>query len=77
MRLRHIPLAITTALLTATAGHARVTDEQVRQAIQRNIDALYRLQNDRGTFPVGSGEIGESTAALRAALLDIQYGRAW
>jgi branched-chain amino acid aminotransferase len=40
------------------------------------ITPIATLQNDRGTFPVGSGEIGESTAALRAALLDIQYGRA-
>lgn len=34
------------------------------------------LKNDAGTFPVGSGEIGETTAALRTRLLDIQYGRA-
>jgi branched-chain amino acid aminotransferase len=33
------------------------------------------LKNEHGTFSVGSGETGETTAALRAALLDIQYGR--
>ncbi len=34
------------------------------------------LMDDDGTYTVGSGEIGETTAALRKTLLDIQYGRA-
>jgi branched-chain amino acid aminotransferase len=34
------------------------------------------LKDDAGTYPVGSGETGETTAALRKNLLDIQYGRA-
>jgi branched-chain amino acid aminotransferase len=34
------------------------------------------LKDDAGTFRVGSGETGETTAALRKNLLDIQYGRA-
>jgi branched-chain amino acid aminotransferase len=34
------------------------------------------LKDDAGTYPVGSGETGETTAALRKSLLDIQYGRA-
>ena len=34
------------------------------------------LKDDAGTYPIGSGEPGETTAALRKNLLDIQYGRA-
>jgi branched-chain amino acid aminotransferase len=34
------------------------------------------LKDDAGTYPIGSGETGETTAALRKNLLDIQYGRA-
>ena len=34
------------------------------------------LKDEAGTYPVGSGETGETTAALRKNLLDIQYGRA-
>jgi branched-chain amino acid aminotransferase len=34
------------------------------------------LQDEKGTHRVGSGETGETTAALRKNLLDIQYGRA-
>ena len=34
------------------------------------------LKDDAGTYRVGSGETGETTAALRKSLLDIQYGRA-
>jgi branched-chain amino acid aminotransferase len=34
------------------------------------------LKDDDNTYTVGSGEIGETTAALRKTLLDIQYGRA-
>jgi branched-chain amino acid aminotransferase len=34
------------------------------------------LMDDAGTYRVGSGETGETTAALRKNLLDIQYGRA-
>jgi branched-chain amino acid aminotransferase len=34
------------------------------------------LADDAGRYPVGSGETGETTAALRKNLLDIQYGRA-
>jgi branched-chain amino acid aminotransferase len=33
------------------------------------------LKDDHNTYTVGSGEIGETTAALRKTLLDIQYGR--
>ena len=33
------------------------------------------LEDASGTHPVGSGETGETTAALRTKLLDIQYGR--
>ena len=34
------------------------------------------LQDARGRHQVGGGETGETTAALRARLLDVQYGRA-
>ncbi len=34
------------------------------------------LKDDSGTHTVGSGETGETTAALRKNLLDVQYGRA-
>jgi branched-chain amino acid aminotransferase len=34
------------------------------------------LKDDSGTYTVGSGETGETTAALRTKLLDVQYGRA-
>ncbi len=34
------------------------------------------LKSEQGTHQVGSGETGETTAALRKNLLDIQYGRA-
>ena len=34
------------------------------------------LKDEAGTYRVGSGETGETTAALRKNLLDIQYGRA-
>jgi branched-chain amino acid aminotransferase len=34
------------------------------------------LKDDDGVYQVGSGETGETTAALRKNLLDIQYGRA-
>jgi len=34
------------------------------------------LQDARGRHQVGGGETGETTAALRAKLLDVQYGRA-
>ena len=34
------------------------------------------LKDDAGTYQIGSGEPGETTAALRKNLLDIQYGRA-
>jgi branched-chain amino acid aminotransferase len=34
------------------------------------------LKSDRGASTVGSGETGETTEALRKALLDLQYGHA-
>jgi branched-chain amino acid aminotransferase len=34
------------------------------------------LHDDAGSYQVGSGEIGETTLAIRQRLLDIQYGRA-
>ncbi len=34
------------------------------------------LKDESGTYTVGSGETGETTAALRKNLLDVQYGRA-
>ena len=34
------------------------------------------LKDEKGTHRVGGGETGETTAALRKNLLDIQYGRA-
>ena len=40
------------------------------------ITPIGSLRNDEGTFTVGSGESGETTAALRKTLLDLQYGRA-
>ncbi|CAA9397701.1 MAG: Branched-chain amino acid aminotransferase [uncultured Propionibacteriaceae bacterium] len=40
------------------------------------ITPIASLQTEHGTFTVGGGETGEVTAALRSALLDIQYGRA-
>jgi branched-chain amino acid aminotransferase len=33
------------------------------------------LKDDAGSYPIGSGEPGETTLALRKNLLDIQYGR--
>jgi branched-chain amino acid aminotransferase len=40
------------------------------------ITPIASLHNDEGDVVVGSGETGETTAALRKALMDIQYGRA-
>ena len=40
------------------------------------ITPIASLHNDEGDVVVGSGETGEMTAALRKALMDIQYGRA-
>jgi branched-chain amino acid aminotransferase len=40
------------------------------------ITPIGSLRNDAGTFEVGGGVAGETTTALRSALLDIQYGRA-
>ena len=40
------------------------------------ITPIGSLQNDEGSYTVGRGETGETTAALRKNLLDIQYGRA-
>jgi branched-chain amino acid aminotransferase len=34
------------------------------------------LKNSAGSYPIGAGESGETTLALRQKLLDIQYGRA-
>ncbi len=39
------------------------------------ITPIGTLRNDEGTFTVAAGETGETTAALRKNLLDIQYGR--
>jgi branched-chain amino acid aminotransferase len=39
------------------------------------ITPIGSLKNDAGTYQVGGGVAGETTAALRAGLLDIQYGR--
>jgi branched-chain amino acid aminotransferase len=40
------------------------------------ITPIGMLADDAGQYTVGSGETGETTAALRKSLLDIQYGRA-
>ena len=40
------------------------------------ITPIGTLRDARGGYAVGSGETGETTAALRKNLLDIQYGRA-
>ena len=40
------------------------------------ITPIGSLKDERGTYVVGGGETGETTAALRKNLLDIQYGRA-
>ena len=40
------------------------------------ITPIASLHNDEGDVVVGSGAIGEVTAALRETLMDIQYGRA-
>ncbi len=40
------------------------------------ITPIAELKNEDGAYAVGSGETGETTAALRKSLLDIQYGRA-
>ncbi len=40
------------------------------------ITPIGELRTDAGSYLVNSGEIGETTAALRKALVDIQYGRA-
>ena len=40
------------------------------------ITPIGSLKDDRGTYVVSGGETGETTAALRKNLLDIQYGRA-
>jgi branched-chain amino acid aminotransferase len=39
------------------------------------ITPIGELRNDTGSYVVNSGETGETTAALRKSLLDIQYGR--
>jgi branched-chain amino acid aminotransferase len=40
------------------------------------ITPIGSLQTGEDTYVVGSGEAGETTNALRTALLDVQYGRA-
>ena len=40
------------------------------------ITPIGMLKDEDGTYVVGGGETGETTAALRKNLLDIQYGRA-
>jgi branched-chain amino acid aminotransferase len=40
------------------------------------ITPIGALHNDEGSFTVADGETGETTAALRKNLLDVQYGRA-
>jgi branched-chain amino acid aminotransferase len=40
------------------------------------ITPIGSLMTGEDTYTVGSGETGETTTALRAALLDLQYGRA-
>ena len=40
------------------------------------ITPIAMLKDEEGTYVVGAGETGETTAALRKNLLDIQYGRA-
>ena len=40
------------------------------------ITPIGMLKDEDGTYVVGAGETGETTAALRKNLLDIQYGRA-
>jgi branched-chain amino acid aminotransferase len=40
------------------------------------ITPIGRLKDEDGSYVVGGGDTGESTAALRKNLLDIQYGRA-
>ncbi|MDF2748298.1 MAG: ilvE, partial [Propionibacteriaceae bacterium] len=40
------------------------------------ITPIGALKDESGTYTVGSGETGETTAALRKNLLDVQYGRA-
>jgi branched-chain amino acid aminotransferase len=40
------------------------------------ITPIGTLKNNAGSYPIGSGESGETTLALRHKLLDIQYGRA-
>ncbi|MBA3529643.1 MAG: branched-chain amino acid aminotransferase [Propionibacteriaceae bacterium] len=40
------------------------------------ITPIGSLKNDAGSFVVGGGVAGETTNALRSALLDVQYGRA-
>jgi branched-chain amino acid aminotransferase len=39
------------------------------------ITPIAALHNEQGSYPVSSGETGETTAALRKSLLEIQYGR--
>ena len=39
------------------------------------ITPIGTLKDEDGTYVVGGGETGETTAALRKGLLDIQYGR--
>jgi branched-chain amino acid aminotransferase len=40
------------------------------------ITPIGELRNERGSYVIAGGETGETTAALRKNLLDIQYGRA-
>jgi branched-chain amino acid aminotransferase len=40
------------------------------------ITPIGELRNDKGSYVIAGGETGETTAALRKSLLDIQYGRA-
>ncbi len=40
------------------------------------ITPIGELRNDKGSYVIAGGETGETTAALRKNLLDIQYGRA-
>ena len=70
-------LRLTNAQLVAFGFTRRVgmkaADDPLTAAV---ITPIGELRNDTGSYVIGGGETGETTAALRKNLLDIQYGRA-
>jgi branched-chain amino acid aminotransferase len=77
---RELGHTVTERLFSVDEWRAGVADGTVTETFACGTAAVITpigtLRDARGGYAVGSGETGETTAALRKSLLDIQYGRA-